>query len=141
MNYYHDGDTLCGHIDDAEPDLTQPLVSLSLGRPAVFLIGGTTRDIPPTALLLRSGDVVVLSGSSRRCYHGVPRIFPFKSEQKREKEVKIYGDCAPPVLDIEQEVVQAFDTDDDEFKAEFGEFMHSCRINISIRCTGTTPTE
>lgn len=33
-------------------------------------MGGETRDTPPTPLLLRSGDVVVLSGAARRCYHG-----------------------------------------------------------------------
>lgn len=76
INYYSPGDTLCGHIDDAEVDLNQPLVSLSVGCPAVFLIGGFTTDTPPTAMVLRSGDAVVLHGDARRCYHGVPRIFP-----------------------------------------------------------------
>ena len=42
-NYYHEGDTLGGHIDDAEPDLSKPLVSLSLGRPGIFLVGGPWR--------------------------------------------------------------------------------------------------
>lgn len=37
---------------------------------AVFLLGGETRDIPPTPILLQSGDVIVLSGPVRRAYHG-----------------------------------------------------------------------
>ncbi len=51
--------------DDAEGAPEQPLVSASVGCDAVFLIGGATRDVPPTALLLRSGDVVVMSGEKR----------------------------------------------------------------------------
>jgi 2OG-Fe(II) oxygenase superfamily len=53
------GDTLGGHQDDAECDLTQPIVSVSVGCAAVFLLGGSSRDVAPTAMLLRSGDVVV----------------------------------------------------------------------------------
>ena len=41
----------------------------------MFLLGGRSRDVAPTAVLMRSGDAVVLTGPSRRCYHGVPRIF------------------------------------------------------------------
>ncbi|KAH8061709.1 ribosomal protein [Aureococcus anophagefferens] len=60
-----------GHVDDAEHDLTRA-VSLSL-RWRV-LAGGETRDAPPTALWLRSGDAVVFAGPARRSYHGVPRV-------------------------------------------------------------------
>jgi len=75
VNYYYEGDTLGGHCDDVEPDLAQPIVAASLGCDAVFLMGGPTRDTAPTPLLLRSGDVVVLGGSARNCFHGVPRVF------------------------------------------------------------------
>lgn len=70
VNYYHAGDTLNGHKDDVELDLRQPIVSVSVGADAVFLLGGETRDTPPVALLLRSGDVLVMSASARLCYHG-----------------------------------------------------------------------
>lgn len=40
VNYYSKGDTLGGHKDDVEEDLTQPLVSISIGCAAVFLMGG-----------------------------------------------------------------------------------------------------
>jgi alkylated DNA repair protein alkB family protein 1 len=43
VNYYHSGDTLNGHKDDVEKDLDQPIVTVSLGCDAVFLLGGTTR--------------------------------------------------------------------------------------------------
>ena len=53
-----------------EPDLAQPIVSVSLGCDGVFLLGGRTLDEEPTALLLRSGDVVVMTASARLHYHG-----------------------------------------------------------------------
>lgn len=69
---------IAGHKDDAPgEDLTTPVVSISLGATAVFLLGGETKECAPTPLLLRSGDVMVLSGQSRACVHGVPRVlFP-----------------------------------------------------------------
>lgn len=49
-----------------------------LGCAAVFLIGGLTRDDPPTPILLRSGDVVVMSGPvCRRAYHGAFNALTF----------------------------------------------------------------
>jgi hypothetical protein len=46
----------------------------------VFLLGGRTKDIPPVPILVRSGDVVVMSGESRYCYHGVPHILSPEEE-------------------------------------------------------------
>ena len=75
VNYYSESDCLMGHVDQSERDLTKPLVALSLGCPAIFLLGSKVRSETPHAMILRSGDVVVLSGQSRQCFHGVPRIF------------------------------------------------------------------
>ncbi|GJQ74902.1 putative 2OG-Fe(II) oxygenase superfamily [Trypoxylus dichotomus] len=74
INYYHMDSTLSGHTDHSEQNLEAPLFSLSFGQTALFLIGGTTIDIKPTALFLHSGDVVILSNDARLAYHGVPRI-------------------------------------------------------------------
>ncbi|EFJ53252.1 hypothetical protein VOLCADRAFT_115825 [Volvox carteri f. nagariensis] len=74
VNYYQQGDVLGGHLDDVERDMAQPIVSVSLGCPAIFLMGGRTKHVAPSALLLRGGDVLVLAGDARTCYHGVPRI-------------------------------------------------------------------
>jgi len=76
VNFYREGDTLGGHKDDAELLDTCPIVSLSLGCDGVFLMGGQTKDVAPTAIWLHSGDAVVLSGPARQCYHGVPRVMP-----------------------------------------------------------------
>ena len=46
-------------------------ILIRLGNAAIFLIGGRTRDTEPIAILLRSGDVVIMSGPEcRRAYHG-----------------------------------------------------------------------
>lgn len=74
INYYQPGDTLTGHVDRSEHNMSVPLVSISLGLSAVFLVGGVDRDDPVSAVLVRSGDVSMLAGPARRYYHGVPRV-------------------------------------------------------------------
>ena len=66
-------------------------MSLSLGCAAIFLLGGETRETAPTAVLLRSGDAVVLAGESRRRYHGVPRIFARAEGTRDGAGVEILG--------------------------------------------------
>lgn len=82
VNYFGLGDTLGGHLDDMEADWTKPIVSISLGCKAVFLLGGKSRQDPPVAMFLRSGDIVLMAGEARECFHGVPRIFT--DEEKAE---------------------------------------------------------
>jgi alkylated DNA repair protein alkB family protein 1 len=65
---------MTGHLDDAEIDQVSPIFSYSLGCSCIFLIGDETKDVRPIALRLDSGDVLVMSGKSRKSYHGVPRI-------------------------------------------------------------------
>ncbi|KAF7124235.1 hypothetical protein RHSIM_Rhsim12G0099900 [Rhododendron simsii] len=69
------GDTLGGHLDDMEADWSKPIVSMSLGCKAIFLLGGKSRQDLPQPMFLRSGDVVLMAGEARECFHGVPRIF------------------------------------------------------------------
>lgn len=57
--------------DKDEPDLRAPIVSVSLGLPAVFQFGGLKRSDPLTRVLLEHGDVVVWGGESRLFYHGI----------------------------------------------------------------------
>lgn len=70
INMYQLTDTLTGHVDRSEQNMDAPLLSISLGSSCVFLLGGTDRDQPVTAIRIRSGDVCILSGPSRRFYHG-----------------------------------------------------------------------
>lgn len=71
INRYAPGARLSLHQDRNERDLTQPVVSVSLGLPAIFQFGGSRRDDPVRRFALRHGDVVVWGGLSRLRYHGV----------------------------------------------------------------------
>jgi len=63
------------HVDNDENDLRAPVVSVSLGDPAMFRIGGPQRGGPTKGLKLFSGDVVVLAGEARLCHHGISKVF------------------------------------------------------------------
>jgi DNA oxidative demethylase len=71
MNRYEPGTKLSLHRDEDERDMTAPIVSVSLGVPAVFLFGGHKRGDRPRRIGLDSGDVVVWGGRLRLAYHGV----------------------------------------------------------------------
>ena len=59
------------HQDRDERDLSAPIVSVSLGIPALFQFGGEHRGDPVKRIPLGHGDVVVWGGRSRLRYHGV----------------------------------------------------------------------
>lgn len=71
INRYEVGAKLSLHQDKDELDLRQPIVSVSLGLPAVFQFGGVFREAKCQKVLLSEGDVVVWGGASRLNYHGV----------------------------------------------------------------------
>jgi alkylated DNA repair protein (DNA oxidative demethylase) len=71
INRYEPGARLSLHQDRDEPDRAQPIVSVSLGLPAIFLWGGATREARPRRVPLLHGDVVVWGGPARLHYHGV----------------------------------------------------------------------
>ena len=74
INYYDKDARLGLHQDRDEADLTQPVLSLSLGDDARFRIGGAKRGDKTVSHWLQSGDVVLLSGEGRLAFHGVDRI-------------------------------------------------------------------
>ena len=59
------------HQDRDEQDFAAPIVSVSLGLPAIFLFGGPKRADKPRRYRLEHGDVVVWGGPSRLFFHGV----------------------------------------------------------------------
>ena len=75
INWYREGNKMGAHIDNDEQEARAPVVSVSLGDPALFRIGGPKRGGPTKGLKLFSGDVVVMGGESRFCYHSVSKIF------------------------------------------------------------------
>ncbi|GJE98122.1 alpha-ketoglutarate-dependent dioxygenase AlkB [Phanerochaete sordida] len=114
VNFYQTRDTLMAHVDRSELCATSPLVSISLGCSAIFLIGGPTRDTEPIPILLRSGDVLIMSGPCRRAYHGVPRILE---------------DTCPTYL-LQGHTGQ--DGEGDEWKP-YADYMRNARINVNVR--------
>jgi alkylated DNA repair protein (DNA oxidative demethylase) len=71
INRYEPTARMSLHQDKDEQDFTQPIVSVSLGIPAVFLFGGFKRTDKALRLNLSHGDVVVWGGPDRLRYHGV----------------------------------------------------------------------
>ncbi|WP_114972856.1 DNA oxidative demethylase AlkB [Rhodoferax ferrireducens] len=71
INEYAPGAKLSLHQDRDEKDFSAPIVSLSLGLPAVFLFGTPRRSERPQRYRLSHGDVVVWGGPARLAYHGV----------------------------------------------------------------------
>ena len=74
VNRYLPGQRLSSHRDLDERDFSQPVVTVSTGLPATFLVHGETRSGKPKRLRLVDGDVLVMGGASRRHYHAVDRI-------------------------------------------------------------------
>ncbi|MCZ8384891.1 DNA oxidative demethylase AlkB [Achromobacter xylosoxidans] len=71
VNRYQPGSRLSLHQDKDERDYGAPIVSVSLGMPAVFLFGGHARGDRAVHVSLFHGDVVVWGGVDRLRYHGV----------------------------------------------------------------------
>ena len=90
--------------------LTNPFKSL--GNAAIFLIGSLTRDVVPNPILLRSGDIIVMSGPAcRRAYHGVPRILEGTLPTYLDEGATVSGGTWAP----------------------YARYMRTARININVR--------
>ncbi len=75
VNFYNADAKMGLHQDRDEKDFTAPVVSISLGDTALFRWGGTTRGGKTQSVKLESGDVLVMGGESRLCFHGVDRVY------------------------------------------------------------------
>ncbi|EDW17052.1 uncharacterized protein Dmoj_GI14225 [Drosophila mojavensis] len=132
INYYPIGTSLSGHTDHSEMNHEAPLFSYSFGQTAIFLIGHRSLEEEPSALYLRSGDVLVMSKESRLCYHAVPRILkafedPWNNFFSNPQE-KI-GDTFTTSMNL-----ALFEQVNDElFWKPFDRYVSDCRININIR--------
>jgi DNA oxidative demethylase len=74
INRYLPASRLSLHRDEDERDHSHPVVSVSLGLPAVFLWGGLRRADRPARIRLNSGDVVIWGGLARLVYHGIAEL-------------------------------------------------------------------
>ncbi|GAB0092209.1 AlkB [Sergentomyia squamirostris] len=128
VNFYPQGSTLAGHTDHSEIDLKAPLFSISFGQGAIFLIGGYSKEDPATPIRLHSGDILIMSGASRLCYHAVPLILhgcldtwnddsSFSEDPKSaEMDKDVWNKCI-----------------DESFWTPFNQYISDCRINLNIR--------
>jgi DNA oxidative demethylase len=71
INRYEPGARMSLHQDKDETDFSAPIVSVSLGLPAIFLFGGMKRSDKPRRYRVQHGDVVVWGGPTRLFFHGV----------------------------------------------------------------------
>jgi DNA oxidative demethylase len=75
VNFYTPDAKMGLHQDRDEQDFAAPVVSISLGDQALFRWGGTTRGGKTQSVKLSSGDVLVMGGEARLCFHGIDRVY------------------------------------------------------------------
>jgi DNA oxidative demethylase len=75
VNFYTAQAKMGLHQDRDEQDFAAPVISISLGDEALFRWGGTTRGGKTQSVKLSSGDVLVIGGEARLCFHGIDRVY------------------------------------------------------------------
>ena len=76
INQYKIGASMGLHQDKNEQDFTQPIVSVSLGIPAVFQFGGLKRSDKTDKIPLNHGDIVIWGSNARLKFHGIMPLKP-----------------------------------------------------------------
>jgi hypothetical protein len=156
VNFYRPANNMGAHIDCSEDDHEHPVVSISLGLPAVFLVGTSDREEAPVPVLLRPGDVMLLSGEARLCYHGIAGIcpqpvpLPHGYVQPREAIVALPGRAQDTLAKKQNKIgetrsvphLQAVDAAEnfadkggcrDSVETDMAYYLAQHRININIR--------
>mmetsp|Transcript_6988 Transcript_6988/g.20660 ORF Transcript_6988/g.20660 Transcript_6988/m.20660 type:complete len:346 (+) Transcript_6988:49-1086(+) len=142
VKVYGERGYMLGHVDDAEPAADVPLLSASLGCAGILLIGSETRNDPPAAILVRSGDLVIFGGRARRCYHSMPRVLPHTAplhlsghDGERHLRATLHGDqCAERRCDDDRgEATTTAHADDMVVNDAEREWLWTHRVNISLR--------
>ena len=132
VNFYNTKSLMGGHRDDLEEAIDKPVVSLSTGLSAIFLLGGKTKDDEPVVpILIRKGDVLCLGGDTRLNYHSMARVLPHSVPIPNrddtlcanfDQQVSLEGLSSSPTSTIEHK---------DRLALE--EYLSQHRININIR--------
>jgi alkylated DNA repair protein (DNA oxidative demethylase) len=94
INRYEPGARMSLHQDRDEADLAAPIVSVSLGLPAIFLFGGLLRSDRPARWWLAHGDVAVWGGPSRLAFHGVAPLADGDHPQLGRQRINLTFRCA-----------------------------------------------
>ena len=101
------------------------------------MIGGTTIEESPNAILVESGDIAIMFGDSRLRYHGVPRILrstkdPWNSFQPSEEQY-VNLSAFIPELSCDTYPVTCKNLTDRDLWAPFSNYVNMSRININVR--------
>ena len=94
INRYVPGARMTLHQDRNEKDFSHPIVSVSLGLPAVFQLGGMQRSDKSLRVPLQHGDVLVWGGASRLRFHGVLPLKAGWHEVLGEQRINLTFRCA-----------------------------------------------
>jgi len=74
INFYTTGAKMGLHQDRDERDFAQPIITITLGDTADFLVGGPARSDKATAFTFQSGDALLMGGPSRLFFHGIRKV-------------------------------------------------------------------
>ncbi|MFJ3006639.1 DNA oxidative demethylase AlkB [Pseudomonas fluorescens] len=89
INQYIPGAKMSLHQDKDENAYAAPIVSLSLGLPAMFLFGGFARSDQSQRIPLLHGDMVIWGGVDRLRFHGVLPIKPGQHPRLGERRINL----------------------------------------------------
>lgn len=101
-------------------------VRYSFGQSAIFLIGGTSLEDTPTPMFIHSGDIVIMSGFSRLCYHGVPRIVP--APRTPWDENRTSSACSESSVNSQDKLANICDS-----WSTISDYIKTSRINLNVR--------
>ncbi|KAI3382163.1 hypothetical protein SNEBB_005201 [Seison nebaliae] len=132
VNYYKLNDNLCLHKDDIEKADNAPLLSMSFGLPAIFLIGSqNVNGMIEKIVLVEEGDLIILINDGRQYYHGVPRILSANEYERitgnkyQSIEKRICNNCK--YCRKQSEIVH------ENIDKEIFKYLEDHRINFSFR--------
>ncbi|KAL0878482.1 hypothetical protein ABMA27_003577 [Loxostege sticticalis] len=139
VNYYHMKSTLSAHTDHSEVNLKAPLFSFSFGQSAIFLLGGQNKSTTPSAILVQSGDIIIMSEEARVCYHAVPRILPAKSipwddNIQSTDELSIKEATLFKYIKSSKDVISRLNSNsNEEAWSKYCSYIKESRINMNVR--------
>lgn len=132
VNYYNSKSNMGGHRDDLELAVDKPIVSISVGLPAIFLLGGSTKDDEPIIpILVRNGDVMCMGGKSRMNFHGMARLIPATVHIPKIE----LGLCPTDEQQVSLETLSLSSLDEIpvEDRGALKGYLSNHRININVR--------
>jgi DNA alkylation damage repair protein AlkB len=139
-NYYHEKSIMGGHRDESEYAVAKPIISFSVGRCCIFLLGQYERDATPIVpILVRPGDVMIMGGETRQNYHAMARLLPATTSGIPRPDpmyLPTMSQQIPPSLSPENSSSSshslfAFPTQEDS--EALIEFLETHRINFNAR--------